>query len=313
MSDFTSGFWSVFIIGITLLSIAACGWLLWSQTRVKLPPGVAPTDTTGHVWDGDLQEYNKPLPAWWRNLFWLTLVFSVIYLVLFPGLGTFSGMLGWTQAGQYRAEVDDASAKLAPLYGKFAQLPVEKVAAHPEGRAIGERLFLQHCAGCHGSDAGGARGFPSLRDHDWLYGGDAKAIVTSITEGRTGIMPPQGPALGDAESVKNVVAYVRSLSGMPGDAVRLHLGKEKFAQVCAACHGADAKGMTALGAPNLTDDIWLVGSSEAAITETIVKGRNLTLSPGTSAMPAFKDLLSPEQIHLVAAYVFSLSHPQGKP
>jgi cytochrome c oxidase cbb3-type subunit 3 len=319
MSDFTSGFWDFFIVTVTVASIVGCALLLYLQSRVKVRKdpaaqgsvAAAGPGTTGHVWDGDLTEYNHPLPRWWRNLFWITIVFSFVYLALYPGLGTFRGLLGWSQAGQYREEMTTASEQLAPLYAKYASMPIEAMATDREARGMGERLFLQHCAQCHGSDAGGARGFPSLRDRDWLYGGEPETILASISGGRTGIMPPQAQLLGDAEAVKNVVTYVRSLSGLPVDPVRIHLGKAKFAQACAACHGADGKGNRALGAPNLTDEVWLVGSSEAAITETLVKGRNVGLSEGTQAMPAFKGLLEPAQIRLLAGYVWGLSHPQS--
>ena len=312
MSDFTSGFWNIFIVGITFLSIVACGVLLWMQSRIRVKPGGKGADTTGHVWDGDLEEYNNPLPKWWMNLFWITLVFSVVYLVLYPGMGTFPGVLGWTQVGQYEKERAEADARVKPLYAKYAAMPLPAVAADPQGRGMGERIFLNNCAQCHGSDAGGAKGFPNLRDGDWLYGGSAEKIVQTITNGRMGVMPPQGAALGD-EGVRNVVAYVRSLSGLTADPLKAQLGREKFL-VCSACHGADGKGNQALGAPNLTDGIWLYGSSEAAITEMVMKGRNMNASEGTLAMPSFKDVLGPERIHLVSAYVWSLSNqkPAGK-
>jgi len=201
----------------------------------------------------------------------------------------------------------EAAAKVKPLYDRFAAMSIEQVAADAQGRAMGERIFLNNCAQCHGSDAGGSRGFPNLRDGDWLYGGDAKTIVETLTNGRMGVMPPQAAALGD-EGVKNVVAYVRTLSGLTADPLKAQQGKEKFAQLCAACHGPEGKGTPALGAPNLTDNVWLYGSSEATITETVTKGRNMNVSEGTLAMPAFKDTLGKEKIHLVAAYVWSLSN-----
>lgn len=303
MSDFTSGFWNLFIVVVTFVSIVACGVLLWYQNKVKVKPGGV--ETTGHVWDGDLAEYNNPLPKWWNNLFWITLVFSAVYLVLYPGMGTFKGVLNWTQTGQYDKERAEAEAKVKPLYDKYAAMPLPAVAADAQAKGMGERIFLNNCAQCHGSDAGGAKGFPNLRDGDWLYGGEPDKIVETITNGRMGVMPPQGAALGE-DGVRNVVAYVRSLSGLPHDAAKAALGKEKFA-VCAACHGPEAKGNPAIGAPNLTDKVWLYGSSEAAIAETIMKGRNMNVSEGTLAMPAFKDVLGPARIHLVAAYVWSLS------
>jgi cytochrome c oxidase cbb3-type subunit III len=307
MSDFTSGFWNLYIVVITFVSIVACGVLLWYQSKVRVRPGGKGEDTTGHVWDGDLREYNNPLPKWWMNLFWITLVFSALYLVLYPGMGTFQGVLGWSQTGQYEKERGDTDARVKPLYDKYAAMALPAVAADAQGRAMGERIFLNNCAQCHGSDAGGAKGFPSLRDSDWLYGGEPAKIVESITEGRMGVMPPQGAALGE-EGVRNVVAYVRSLSGLTADPLKAQLGKEKFAASCSACHGADGKGNPAVGAPNLTDKVWLHGSTEAAMIETVTKGRNMNVSEGTLAMPAFKDVLGPARIHLVAAYVWSLSN-----
>jgi cytochrome c oxidase cbb3-type subunit 3 len=315
MSDFTSGFWSIYIIGITVVSIIACGWLLLAMSRTKVAsgkpaapaPGKTTTDTTGHVWDGDLAEYNNPLPKWWMNLFWITLIFAVGYLIYYPGLGTFKGVGGWTQVGQYDQEVAQANARLKPLYDKFLAMPIEQVAANAEARGMGERIFLNNCAQCHGSDAGGAKGFPNLRDNDWLYGGEPAQIVETITGGRLGVMPPQGAALGE-DGVKNVVAYARSLSGLTADPLKVQLGKEKFMQICAACHGPEGKGNQAIGAPNLTDNVWLYGSSEAAMTETVTKGRNMNVSEGTLAMPSFKATLDPAKLHLVAAYVWGLSH-----
>ncbi|HEX4884849.1 MAG TPA: cytochrome-c oxidase, cbb3-type subunit III, partial [Casimicrobiaceae bacterium] len=191
-------------------------------------------------------------------------------------------------------------------------MDIPAVAKDPQARAMGERLFLNNCAQCHGSDAGGAKGFPNLRDGDWLYGGEPARIVETITGGRMGVMPPQGAALGD-EGVRNVVAYVRSLSGMTADPLKVQLGREKFMGTCAACHGPEGKGNPAIGAPNLTDKVWLYGSTEAAITETVVKGRNMNVSEGSLAMPSFKDVLGPARIHLVAAYVWGLSNaPAGK-
>jgi len=309
MSDFTSGFWNAWVIVLTVGGLVYCAWILVVSGRMKSsakPPGEGP-GTTGHVWDGDLAEYNNPLPAWWRNLFWITIVFAVVYLALYPGLGTFGGMLGWTSTGQYQRERSEVDARVRPLFDRYAAMPVEAVAGDAEARAIGQRLFLNHCAQCHGSDAGGAIGFPNLRDASWLYGGEPAKIVETITQGRLGVMPPFGAVLGE-QGTKDVAAYVRSLSRLPHDSLRAQIGKGLFAANCAACHGADGKGNQALGAPDLTDESWLYGSSEATILETIARGRNVNVSEGTLAMPSFKDTLDPAKIHLVAAYVWGLSH-----
>ena len=299
MSEFTSAFWDVYIALITLLSIVGCGALLWAQSGMKKAPGGG--ETTGHIWDEDLKEYSNPLPSWWRWLFYITILFSFIYLFLYPGLGSWKGSLGWSQISQLREENAHADRQFGPLYEKFAATDVEALAKMPEALAIGQKLFLNTCAQCHASDGGGSRGFPNLTDRDWLYGGDAKSIKASITDGRNGVMPPFGPALGD-QGVKNVAQYVRSLSGLTADPLRVAYGKEIFQSTCIACHGADGKGNPALGAPNLTDKTWLHGSDEALVMETIAKGRG-------SHMPAHKDILSEAKIHLLTAYVLSLSRP----
>lgn len=308
MSDFTSEFWSLYVAVLTAVSIVACGVLLYAMGRMRVakrPEGETP-DTTGHVWDEDLREYNNPLPRWWMWLFYITIVFGLVYLALYPGLGTVPGVLGWTSDGEYTSErrsVDDA---VRPLYAKYLGMEVSQVAADPTAQAMGERLFLNHCAQCHGSDAGGSKGFPSLRDRDWLYGGEPATIRESIVNGRNGIMPAFGAALGH-DGVANVVNYVRSLSGLPVDSLGAQLGKPLFMANCAACHGAEGKGNTALGAPNLTDAIWLYGSSPAAITETVRNGRGAPAT-GVTRMPAHKDLVDDGKIQLLTAYVWGLSN-----
>ena len=309
MSDFTSDFWSVYVAALTLISILACGVLLFVMGRMRVKPPAqqepAGHDTTGHVWDEDLAEYNNPLPRWWMWLFYITIVYSLGYLVFYPGLGKIPGIFGWTSAGAYTSEVRASDETVRPLYAKYLAMDVKQVATDAPAHAMGERLFLNHCAQCHGSDAGGGKGFPDLRDTDWLYGGEPQAIKDSITNGRNGIMPPFEAALG-AEGVKNVASYVRSLSGLPADGLRAQLGKPLFAQNCAACHGADGKGNQAVGAPNLTDRVWLYGSSEATIIETITKGRGSVAA--VSRMPSHKEDLDEGKIHLLTAYVWGLSN-----
>ena len=238
-------------------------------------------------------------------LFYITIAISLVYLVLYPGLGKLPGVFGWTSANAYVDEARDVDATVKPLYAKYLALDVKTVAADPQARAMGERLFLNHCAQCHGSDAGGGKGFPNLRDHDWLYGGDPQTIKESITNGRNGIMPPFASTLGDG-GVKNVAQYVRSLSSLPHDALQAQMGKPSFMQICAACHGADGKGNAQLGAPNLTDAVWLYGSSEATIVETIARGRGTAAA--VSRMPAHKDVLDEGKIQLLTAYVWGLSN-----
>ena len=213
-----------------LFPIVGCGVFLFIVGRGKVAKPTAAGDppTTGHVWDEDLAEFNNPLPRWWSWLFYITVVFALVYLVLYPGLGKFPGVLGWTSVGQYQAERKAFDASVAPLYAKFLGMDVQAVAADPAAQAMGERLFLSYCAQCHGSDAGGGRGYPNLRDRDWLYGGEPALIKTSILEGRNGVMPPFGAVLGE-DGVANVVAYVRSLSGLPHDSLKSQLGKPLFA------------------------------------------------------------------------------------
>lgn len=298
MSDFVSGFWSVYIGVLTVVSILACGVLLYSNSKRKSTTGEV--QLHGHTWDEDLREYDNPLPRWWMWLFYITIVFALGYLAVFPGLGSYRGTFGWTQTGQYEEEMKRADAQYGPLFNKYLSQDLAAVAANEEARRMGERLFVNYCAQCHGSDARGAKGFPNLADNDWLYGGEATQVKTSIMEGRNGIMPALGPALG-AEGTRDVAHYVRSLSGLTVDSLRAARGKELFAQNCAVCHGADGKGNPALGAANLTDDVWLFGSTENTIVETITKGR-------TSKMPAHKEFLGEAKAHLLAAYVWGLSN-----
>ncbi len=301
MSDFTNHFWSLYVAGVTLAGILACALLLWITSRKKVE--ATADNTTGHVWDEDLREMNNPLPRWWMWLFIITMVFGVAYLVAYPGLGAFTGRLGWTQLGEYEAEMAKADAELQPLYARFAQMKPEDMARDPQAMAIGERLFLNNCAQCHGSDARGSKGFPNLTDSDWLHGGAPAQIHQTIEGGRIGVMPPMAAAVGSPEDVRNLAQYVLSLSGSPHDSLRASLGKSKFT-ACAACHGMDGKGNTALGAPNLTDDIWLHGWGEAAITAMINNGK-------TNQMPAQAGKLTDSQINVLTAYVWGLSN--GKP
>ena len=299
MSDFTSNFWNLWVAGLTLVSIVACALLLLSMSKRKAP---GDADTTGHAWDGDLEEYNNPLPRWWVWLFWITIVFGLAYLWIYPGLGTWRGASHWSSREQYEGEMQVAERQFGPLYQKYAGVDLKAVAADPDARAIGQKLFMTYCTQCHASDARGGRGFPNLTDDDWLFGGEPDVIKTTIMNGRNGIMPAFGPALGP-EGVRDTANYVRSLSGLGHDAARAARGKAHFTTYCAACHGVDGKGNRAVGAPNLTDAIWLYGPSEATIAETITGGRNIV-------MPAHKDFLGEARVHLLAAYVYGLSHPE---
>jgi cytochrome c oxidase cbb3-type subunit 3 len=296
MSDFLSGGWSIYIAAVTLLGLVACLVLLMVASRRKV---MGDDNTTGHVWDEDLRELNNPLPRWWMWLFVITVAFAGAYLVLYPGLGSSEGLYKWSSAGQLAAENASAEAALKPVYARFAAMDAAQLARDPQALGIGERLYLNHCSACHGSDARGSKGFPNLTDGDWLHGGSLDKVRETITKGRVGMMPPLAAALGSPEEVRNVAHHVLSLSGSPHDAVAASLGKPRFG-VCAACHGADGKGNQALGAPNLTDPIWLHGWGEAAIVNMITAGKQ-------NVMPAFEGRLSPEQIHVLSGYVLSLS------
>jgi cytochrome c oxidase cbb3-type subunit 3 len=298
VSQFTSGFWDVYIGLISIVSIIACAVLL-KMHSVRKPAGSEPqSDTSGHVWDEDIKEYNNPLPRWWIWLFYITIVFGLGYLVLYPGLGSYAGALGWSQVQQLEEENARAQAAYGPIYDKFAAQDIVALSKNAEALAIGQKLFLNHCAQCHASDGGGSRSFPNLTDKDWLWGGAPETIKASIAEGRAGAMPAFGQALGE-QGVKDVAHYVLSLSGEASDSIRKARGEPLFKSTCIACHGAEGKGNPALGAPNLTDRIWLHGSGEA-ILDTISRGR-------VNQMPAHKDILTPAKIHLLTAYVYSLS------
>lgn len=297
MSDFVSNGWSLFVAAATVLGLVLCLALLIIASRRKV---MAEDNSTGHVWDEDIRELNNPLPRWWMVLFVLTVVFSGLYLALYPGLGAYAGSLSWSSTGQYEAEQAQARVAMHTIYSRFDGKPVESLAADPQAQAIGERLFANNCATCHGSDAKGSKGFPNLTDNDWLYGGSGDTIVQTITQGREGTMPPMATAVGNGEDVRNLAHYVLSLSGSPHNSVAAALGKSKFS-ACAACHGMDGKGNQALGAPNLTDKVWLHGWGESAIVAMVNNGKH-------SHMPEHGSRLSPEQIRVLAAYVWGLSH-----
>ncbi|MBU2976859.1 cytochrome-c oxidase, cbb3-type subunit III [Alteromonas sp. C1M14] len=318
-----SMFWTIWISVITLGTIIGCFILLrWTLANKT---GVAEGEGMGHVFDG-IEEINNQLPRWWTILFYVCIVWGFVYLALYPGLGSFQGLLGWKSSNQniqsleesaqaridakeagmlvaYDRELDRAAEEYDPIFEAYAQIPVEELAKDPEAVKVGQRLFLQNCSQCHGSDARGANvGFPNLTDDDWLYGGSGAKIVETLTLGRQAAMPAWLATMGE-DGIKETVAYVLSLSGReqtPEMEALIPAGQTRFA-VCAACHGMDGKGNQMLGAPNLTDNIWLYGSSERSVTDTLVYGRN-------GVMPSFKQTLGDDKIHVVAAYVYSLSH-----
>jgi cytochrome c oxidase cbb3-type subunit 3 len=303
MSDFTNGFWPLYVAVISLVSIAACAFLLWvaGSAKVSVKAGQVNDNTTGHVWDEDLRELNNPLPRWWMWLFIITVVFAFGYLAIFPGLGSFPGLLKWSTESEHRQDVTRIQADVAPLYAEFSAQPIEALARDPRALAIGERQFMNNCSQCHGSDGRGNLSYPNLTNSNagWLGERGAEHIVQTVTNGRTGAMPPMGAAIGGEVEISEVAHYVLSLSGSPHNELKAFNGKKKFA-ACAACHGVDGKGNKAIGAPNLTDDYWLHGWGEAAIMRIIKTGK-------TNVMPAQASKFTPDQIRVVAAYVLSLS------
>ncbi|MBQ0934790.1 cytochrome-c oxidase, cbb3-type subunit III [Ideonella paludis] len=296
MSDFFSNGWSLYVAGIVIGGLLFClAMLIIASKRTVM----ANDNTTGHVWDEDLKEMNNPLPRWWMGLFVITVVFAGVYLAIYPGLGSNAGTLKWSAVGQLEAEQAKARQAMESVYAEFANKTPEQLGKDAKAMAIGERLFVNNCAQCHGADARGSKSFPNLADADWLGGSGAEYIHKTIAEGRTGVMPPMGAAVGSADDVKNVANYVLSLSNSPHNSVAAQLGKAKFG-ACAACHGATGAGNPALGAPNLTDKVWLHGWGEAAIIKMINEGK-------TNVMPAQGARFTPEQMKVLTAYVLNLS------
>lgn len=290
--------WSLYIIILVMLNILGCAYFL--VKTAKQPKEETAGTLHGHVWDDDLQELNNPLPRWWLYLFYGTILFALAYLAIYPGLGNISGWLGWQSNTAYVEEKEAFEAQYAAHFNQYLTVPADQLAQQPKALKTGRNLFLQNCAGCHGADAGGAPGFPNLADTDWLYGSSAAQIQTSITKGRQGMMPAFGGQL-DETQLKQVVSYILSFTNRAGfDTAAIRAGKQIFAGRCAVCHAADGTGNLQFGAPNLTDTIWLYGGSEAEITETISSGRR-------GVMPAHEDALSAGKIHLLTAYLLSLS------
>ncbi|NBD19871.1 cytochrome-c oxidase, cbb3-type subunit III [Aquabacterium fontiphilum] len=303
MSDFVSSGWAWYVAALVVAGLLYCAFVLIGAARHKVIYDAQGNvdKTTGHVWDGDLQELNNPLPRWWLMLFIITLVFAVAYFFFYPGLGIYQGSLKWSATGQLQNEIARAKLEQDKIFGQFAGKSHEELASDPAAMAIGQRLFLNNCAACHGSDAKGSKSFPNLTDGDWLHGGSPEKIVETIAQGRQGQMPPLAAAVGSPEEVRQVAHHVLSLSGSGHNPVLAAQGREKFKAVCAACHGADGKGNQAIGAPNLTDKIWLHGWGEEAIVRAINNGI-------VNVMPAQSPRLSDDQIKVVASYVWGLSN-----
>ncbi|MEH6566983.1 MAG: cytochrome-c oxidase, cbb3-type subunit III [Halopseudomonas sp.] len=291
-----TNFWSGYIVVLTLTCLGLILWLLLATRKGQRPEQT--DQTVGHSFDG-IEEYDNPLPRWWFVLFISTMVFAAFYLFLYPGLGKWPGYLEWTSVKEYNAEVAKAEEQFAPIFARYREMPVEEVAKDRDATRIGQRLFATNCSVCHGSDARGAFGFPNLTDNDWLYGGEPETIKTTLRGGRQAAMPAWLSVIGE-DGVRNVSGYVRSLSGLETENVDLAAGAETFKNTCVACHGADGKGNQQMGAPNLTDDVWLYGSSFLQVQQTVRYGRN-------GHMPS-QAHLGEDKIHMLASYIYSLSH-----
>jgi cytochrome c oxidase cbb3-type subunit 3 len=295
--DFSSDFWHYFIAIASVLGLLFTMWILQSQTTSKLAEGEK-AELMAPTWDGDLQELNNPLPRWWMYGFWFLILFSVVYLILYPGLGKFEGIWNWSSGKEWREEKTAVDARFNKVFEPFMGTPAEQLAQNPEAVAMGKNLYMTYCMQCHGSDAKGVEGkFPNLTDAHWLFGSDADSIKASIAGGRTAEMP--AGLAGDEQSAKEIAHYVLSMGGKSHDAALAATGKAKYA-VCAGCHGEDGKGMPAASFPNIVDDAWMYGGSEGAIIESIVKGRK-------GGMPAQAAALGDSKVHLLTAYVMSLS------
>lgn len=300
--------WSLYVIFLVVLNIGGCVWLLWWTARRR--PGDPKPEDTSHVWDGDITEYNKPLPKWWINLFYLTIVFSIGYLVWYPGFGNLAGVGGWTSAGEHDAEKARRDSQLEETFGVYADKPLEQLAGDPRAMELGRSIFANTCAACHGSSAQGAPGYPNLTDDHWNWGGTPDRILQTVLDGREGVMAPLGTVLtgmGGDVAITQAAAYVRALRSDDIEATLRNdymaaRGKKYFDGLCMACHGLDGKGNQDLGAPDLTSRETLYPNTLESIRTTIVEGRH-------GVMPAHRDLLGETRSRLVAAYVWSLSHP----
>jgi cytochrome c oxidase cbb3-type subunit 3 len=286
--------WTIFIVVLVAAQIIGTAWLIVSSNRAGPGEGA----TTGHVWDGDVVEGNNPLPRWWLGLFWLTIVFAIAYVVIYPSFGSFS-LTGWSEVRQYDEEVEEAEETYGKIFAAFAATPIAELSRDPAALAAGRNLFLNNCAPCHGSDARGARGFPNLTDDEWLYGGTPEQIEASIKGGHTGVMPAFGAGLTDDQ--RNLLTdYVQHLAGRQVDPARVEEGRPLFTLNCSACHGVNGEGNQLLGAARLANEIWLHGSGRSTIYDVITNGR-------TNQMPAQEPILGADRVHVLAAYVYSLS------
>ncbi|MEO1202695.1 MAG: cytochrome-c oxidase, cbb3-type subunit III [Pseudomonadota bacterium] len=294
-----AAFWQWFVAGGTIVFVVWCAWIIWWATK-QGPQNVADDEVVGHKWDGDLEEWNNPAPKWWLYLYFITLGWAVLYMILYPGVGAFEGTMGWSSAGQYEQEMADARDRYEPIYERYAAMPFEERMSDPDALRLGSSLYASYCTTCHGSDARGATGYPNLTDASWIWGSGEEQIYATLMNGRNAIMPQLGPALGGDAGIDNMTTYVRSLSGAVEADDAAAAMQPMFVALCGACHMPDGSGNPVLGAPNLTDGIWLYGGSEEDVRYTIANGRN-------GIMPAHGELLGENRARILAAYVRSLS------
>jgi cytochrome c oxidase cbb3-type subunit 3 len=288
--------WSIFIIVLVFGNLIGVMWLLLATSSKKQANG-SEVESTGHIWDG-ITELNHPLPKWWFNMFILTTVFAVVYMFLFPALGNYEGALGWTQLKQLDEQMEENKLNREAFFKQFEGLDQAALQANKSAMNTASRLFANNCAQCHGSDGKGSRGFPNLSDDDWLYGDSMDSVVHSILYGRQGMMPAFAEIL-PQDQLSATAQYVLSLSNQASDQTKVADGKAVFEMQCAACHGVDAKGNQMLGAPNLTDTIWLYGGMLKDIETTLKIGRS-------GKMPAHQHLFNEQEAKVLAAYVLSL-------
>lgn len=288
--------WTWYILICTLASLAACFWLIvWTNRQRASEAEIAESES--HVWDEDVRELNNPLPMWWLWLFIITLVWGIGYFVMYPSFGDIGGVLDWSQEAQYEAEVAEAEARYGPIFAKYGAMPVEQLVDDPAAMRIGASLYANYCSQCHGANALGAIAFPNLTDDVWNWGGSPAQIEQTLVSGRIGAMPALGGVFASGDALDEMVRYVRNMADGMDTASPAHV---QYMQLCVACHGPTGEGLQAVGAPSLVDDVWLYGSSETAVRKSIVEGRN-------GVMPAHLDLLGPDRIRILSAYVYGLS------
>ena len=312
---------SIFIAAVTILHILGYIGLVYWTTHIKAGGDAKEGEVIDHTWDGDLKEMNNPMPGWWLSLFYLMIAFAIAYLFLYPGV--YKGSKGWTQLTQYQQESRRVDARSAEYFRHYAGKSVEDLAKDTDALAIGRRIFLQNCAVCHASDAGGTPGnYPNLTDKDWIWGGTPENIINTITNGHTGAMPAggalisvtpgQAPSAEDQQKLEDVSNYILALGGYEHDQALAEKGKELYGTSCVACHGPDGKGNPVIGGINLADQTWLYAedSEDPAALKTFIQ--NQIQHPRNNVMPAWKDILGEAKIKVVAAYVYSLSQDESE-